>query len=407
MMNSYEAYVYKITVKNIEKIYIGYHVGHEQDPYVHSSTDEQMKIDMRKHDFNYEIIERGTKQNMANLEHKLLTEVDAKNNPTYYNKSNGGGIHLKTGGKSALDSLWNKIENGEFLKTYSYDYLRKLKKVQVREILEDTSHSRVLGDQILAKKGNMKDWNPLTLLLEYQDNEEDALGNGTHTISGCAIVSKTYSITDITVHAIPKSEWSKLTPNQLKTLLNRMNPRETKPSKSVSDATAIQWLMERKTDEGIEITADVNYEELIEHWKFTRRQSTEAMKKAKVELETQIQLPVGHIQCSWDVENSDDKRKLDKMIADRIKDDQHAASYSSGIFGWANLMERLLPKHKHKKWWTIYIYHKNIKNKLQWESEAADGYGKRVNTSLKSLGKEYGITFDVKVLDFSKINEEL
>ena len=86
MMNSYEAYVYKITVKNIEKIYIGYHVGHEQDPYVHSSTDEQMKIDMRKHDFNYEIIERGTKQNMANLEHKLLTEVDAKNNPKIFDR---------------------------------------------------------------------------------------------------------------------------------------------------------------------------------------------------------------------------------------------------------------------------------------------------------------------------------
>ena len=69
-MNNYEAYVYKITVKN-GKIYIGYHVGHEQDPYVHSSTDEQMKIDMKEHDFNYEIIDRGTKQNMANLEHKF------------------------------------------------------------------------------------------------------------------------------------------------------------------------------------------------------------------------------------------------------------------------------------------------------------------------------------------------
>jgi len=406
-MKNYEAYVYKITVKIIGKIYIGYHVGHEQDPYVHSSTDEQMKIDMKEHNFNYEIIDRGTEQNMANLEHKLLTEVDAKNNPAYYNKSNGGGMYLKTGGKKIVDSLWDRIQNGEFLTTYTYDYLKKCKKVQVREVLEDKSHSKLLGDQILAKEGNMEDWNPLTLLLEYADNEEDALGNGTHTLGGCAIVSKTYSISDITVHAIPKSEWNKLSPNQLKTLLNRMNPRDKKPSKAVSDTTAVQWIIERKTDEGIEMTSDVNYQELIDHWGFTKRQATEAMKKAKVELETQIQLPVGHIQCSWDIENSDDKRELDKHIADRIKDDQHAASYSSGIFGWASLMERLLPKYKHKKWWTIYIYHKNIKNKLQWESEAADGYGNRVNNSLKSLGKEYGITFDVKVLDFSKINEEL
>ena len=344
---------------------------------------------------------------MANLEHKLLTEVDAKNNPAYYNKSNGGGMYLKTGGKSDLDALWERIKNGEFLKTYTYTYLKKCKKIQVREILIDSAHEKVLGDKILAKKGNMEEWDPLTLLLGYADNEEDALGNGTHTLGGCAIVSKTYDISDITVHAIPKSEWKKLSKTSLKTFLNRMNPRIKKPSKPVSDETVVQWLIERKVEEGIEMTSDVNYDELINYWFLTRRQATEAMKKAKVELETTVQLPVGHIQCSWDIDNSDDKRSLDKMISDRIKSDQHAASYSSGIFGWASLMERLLPKYKDKKWWTIYIYHKSIKNKLQWESEAADGYGKRVLTALKSLGKAHGITFDVKVLDFSKINEEL
>ena len=115
-MNNYEAYVYKITVKIIGKIYIGYHKGLFNDSYFNSSEDEQMKKDLSKYDYDIELIATGTKEDMTYLEHKMLKEVDAKNNPMYYNKTNGGSKFLKT---DNLDLLYEAVESGEYLKTIS------------------------------------------------------------------------------------------------------------------------------------------------------------------------------------------------------------------------------------------------------------------------------------------------
>ena len=85
-----EAYVYRITVNSTNKKYIGFHKlkdGEIIDNYIHSSKCPIFLKDFSKGDNNYEIIAEGTAIDMANLERKMLLEVDAKNNEEYYNKS--------------------------------------------------------------------------------------------------------------------------------------------------------------------------------------------------------------------------------------------------------------------------------------------------------------------------------
>ena len=72
-------------------IYLGYHLGDPFDEYWHSSTCEEFAklFASSKPIFRYEIMTYGTKFDMQNEEHQMLKEVDARNNPLYYNKSNG------------------------------------------------------------------------------------------------------------------------------------------------------------------------------------------------------------------------------------------------------------------------------------------------------------------------------
>ena len=86
----YPAFVYRWRNLTDGRLYIGYHIGGETDGYVSSSR--YFNADYRKDPCNFvrEILERGATVDMIKLEHKLLTELNASDNPLYYNRWNGG-----------------------------------------------------------------------------------------------------------------------------------------------------------------------------------------------------------------------------------------------------------------------------------------------------------------------------
>lgn len=84
------AFVYRWTDHRHNKYYIGAHKGQPDDGYVCSSKVMLAEYRLRRNDFTRDILDIfGTWQDALTYECDLLVEVDAKNNPTYYNRSNG------------------------------------------------------------------------------------------------------------------------------------------------------------------------------------------------------------------------------------------------------------------------------------------------------------------------------
>ena len=84
------SFVYRWIDNLTGKLYIGVHKGSEDDGYVCSSKPFLKEYNQRAHDFTREILAWFDDYKEAR-EHEiqLLTEVDAKSNLAYYNKSNG------------------------------------------------------------------------------------------------------------------------------------------------------------------------------------------------------------------------------------------------------------------------------------------------------------------------------
>lgn len=131
-MSIYEAFVYEwINVETGMK-YIGSHKGDEKDGYISSSKylleDYQRNPDI----FVREIIARGNIDDMRYLESQLLQEVNAAENPQYYNKHNQNGKFIcyghsdETKNKMKKRVPWNKGKKN----IYSDETLNKMKKAK-------------------------------------------------------------------------------------------------------------------------------------------------------------------------------------------------------------------------------------------------------------------------------------
>ena len=110
---SYEAYLYRYINEENGKIYVGIHKGSVDDPYNHSSTNlEFAKVFVDSNSkLIFEVISYGTWIEMQNAEYNILHKVDARNNPDYYNKSNGFPQYVEPNRDKVL-ALLNQIRDG-------------------------------------------------------------------------------------------------------------------------------------------------------------------------------------------------------------------------------------------------------------------------------------------------------
>jgi len=119
-----QAFVYKWTQLSTQKWYIGSRTAkncHIDDGYICSSKTVKPLVLENKDDWTREILASGTRHDMVNFETDILIELDAKNDPTSFNKHNNDGIgsELAPSFKNG-HTPWNKGINGKDSHSYGY-----------------------------------------------------------------------------------------------------------------------------------------------------------------------------------------------------------------------------------------------------------------------------------------------
>ena len=201
----YQAYVYEYTVKPSDKKYVGYHVGMVDDNYHHSSTNSEFNKAFENADSEIylKILDYGESDVMKNREYDILTEVDAANNPMYFNKTNGAPAYAHPNVDKA-GALYDDITKGVFPTQIEniVDLYNKLivdgNRIQARHE-EDTEMVDWVAEQT-EFAGNTDTCEPIRILVD--ENGKYKLLDGNTTLMGAHKSRK--HVTKIKVTLIPK-----------------------------------------------------------------------------------------------------------------------------------------------------------------------------------------------------------
>jgi len=358
----YEAYLYEITVNGTGKKYIGWHMGVSDGTYLHSSKCPIFAKDFAQNDNEYKILATGTAIAMATKEHLMLLEVNAKKNPDYYNKSNGGGKYVKAVKFTDIRELYQMIKKlGYPVKMTKKGLIVKLKRYQVRVDSTDTKHVQVLADAMMDMHGDISEFDPVIVLKGFATDGGDVILDGNHTTIAAEQVSHAV---DIPVMYIEKDVWSQFDSTQLKILANLLNPQLEKAAKPGDVDDQVDWIVELFNKKGVPADAAENFE-ILKAMNFKTRQINTIIKKAKAKIEINDKLPAGWQWKVWNLY----KAELAMIIENGSDKDSIAMAMSSGKFNFALLQDKLkvLIKAKSKKRHaTVYITHPNWNTMQDW-----------------------------------------
>lgn len=348
-----EAFTYKWTNNKTGMFYIGVHKGSQEDGYISSSRNEDFWNDYwnNKDDFIREIIDTGTYDNMEKLEHKLLKEVDAKNNPNYYNNSTGG---FYKGPKETVDfnlveSIYENIFNGEYeitkrktLEVRDYDRkqvrLMKLHKSKVDAIKERiNANSQSENDKMISPIIVVDNYHGSTILLD-----------GNHTIEAIA----QNNIPEARVIAMNFTDLgeSELNLTQLGLRLNKVEDLSTN-----NDDDDIKKTLREYYSEGIAIDTREFKKDFAEQLGLSMKQIGVLVAYAMMDIDQKA----SNFKSYEAGKAAEELQQIVARAKDRYKDSSVIYCQSRRVLenGTGQIMKSMLKEGKSKG--IIYCYHRN------------------------------------------------
>tara|TARA_B100000780_G_C21078269_1_gene434170 strand:+ start:126 stop:1412 length:1287 start_codon:yes stop_codon:yes gene_type:complete len=231
--NNSEAFLYKFTNLKDNSKYIGIHKGKPFDGYMFSSTNEEFHKEFLdpNADFQYDVLQYGTYKYVQAEENRLLIEVDAKNNPKFYNKTNGGSSLVIP----RMDLIKYIVDQIVADKSYdgivaTYKAIKDLSdfKLQIREFSLSKHHVNVLRD-IINHKSSLEHLQVIILQNRtYRGQKGDLIIDGNHSIEA-AKISKIGAAGNIPALVIPENKHKDWTDDEVDLLSLMCNPRDGNP----------------------------------------------------------------------------------------------------------------------------------------------------------------------------------
>tara|TARA_Y100000310_G_C20620384_1_gene782960 strand:+ start:292 stop:1614 length:1323 start_codon:yes stop_codon:yes gene_type:complete len=391
----YEGYLYRFTNLKNGMIYLGVHKGFVEDHYWQSSTDKDfVKIfSDSSSELLYEILDYGTYDEMTVKEHKILKMVDAKNNPLYYNKSNGS-PRQPFADLEKCKGLVARIENGEFdVGKEPINELTGLERLQVRT--EDIGkHQTEIKQKIDDAGGNTDKCRPILLFEGLAEGGSDLIVNGNHTLGG-ADMSK--HAVDVPVARVPKKVHKDYSDEEIKGIGNLLNRREDIVKEYTTNEDAVKWVVGRAA-KGVDVNSESNTEWLKEYG-HTRQRISTILKKAEQEVEEGKLAQGNLIFVKYDAEPH--KSRMENKVEQFRTADTMCFSMSSGLFDWRKIINKLFDNADYNQKTRQYdivkpnviivVHHPSIAWEEDWKRNNQPAQIARINHFLKPLG--YNVRF--------------
>ena len=381
--DDYEAYVYEYTVKPSGKKYVGWHVGMVDDDYHHSSTDEVFNeiFENADSEIYLKILDYGESDVMKNKEYDILTEVDAANNPMYFNKSNGAPAYPHPNVDKAA-ALYDDIIKGVFpTKTENLEDLYKKLIVDGNRIQARHEEDSDMVDWVAEQTkyaGNTDMCEPLRILVD--ENGKYKLLDGNTTLMGSHKSRK--HLTKIKSTLIPKKLG---TDDDWEDVALLMNPIPDFQKSASKPKDLAKRLYSRYDKYGTPIKCKENRDFLTK---------MNVKNKSKIYKIAQNWVNKGQVVGTYI--NYKLKHNKKKLLA-RVESFKNKTTYcdymSSGKFRWEDVLDfvcsqtnyGMLSKPKIKNY-KIVIQHPNEKDDDTWQVNVGSHHQK-----IKSLCNKYNI----------------
>lgn len=382
------SYVYKITSDKLNKTYIGYH-KENGETYYGSTTDNELILLISDPNADLTLtIEKdwfGSKKEMMQLEHEMLTEVDARNNPNYWNKTNGQGGVPKFN-RVAINKIVEIVRNGggEYLSTPRLvSELSEIFKAQVREEEYDKENLKDIVDAIIRSGGSTEMAKPPVILVNriYDGVFYDEIRiGGAHTIKSY-MKTKYKDVTKLETIVIPKELHENITDDGITLLGDLLNARKeiSSPAKwqdgkkyiSMVRASGRSWQSPEVRDDLIDMGLSSS----------SIKTAYEAIQS---DIDNEDMEEKGYVVKDY-IDNDEHKKELEDKIKEiqKYQPDRFVGSSSSAAITWDRIFDKFdKEKTKKQKSITWIVYHTSKKRR--------DSHWPTLEEKLNRLNRKYG-----------------
>ena len=278
--NQYQGYTYEYTDLDTDRKYIGVHKGCVTDSYKHSSRNAEFNKIFQDpaSRLKYEVLSYGTFREMLNLEHKLLKEVNAKDNPQYFNKTNGVQQYMTPDLESCREMV-EMIQAKKFPITYEDKNEHvDMERLQVR-YQDDDKLQKLITQKLDDAGGSVAKCNPIVIFEGRGKKGGDCRIDGNHTFYG-ALASK--HTVEIKIMRVSYQEGLHLTDLEMETVADLLNARPDIVKKPCNVADGIKHVKSWVYN-GAELR-DAELVKALQMMGFTKGETTRILDGAEQEL---------------------------------------------------------------------------------------------------------------------------
>lgn len=400
---SYEAYLYLFTNLENGKKYLGIHKGLVEDNYYNSSKNTEFSKDYTnsKSKFRFEVLGYGDYSKISFEEESILRKNNAKENPNWYNLSNGGSKKEKFR-MDVVHDLVGRIlsgefdcvdENGEWVKEDKIK-IYNLDKLQVREVQYIPSLVSEIVDRIEDAMGNTDGCDPILIYEErlspkkIKGKRADLIGDGNNTIYA---VYKSKSAVSIQTRRVPYEVHKDLSNLELRAIGGLLNKRPDKIKEPASIDDAVKFILGSYENSGLEAESSQNLK-YLRAVGYTSQQikktilpkAKNAISKKQFALSNQIFISYGS--------DSPHRQTLIDVTESYNTSTTYAQHTSSGNIRMDRIMTKFREVHQlnpNKKKLIVVLHHPEPSNKEKWDNGEEALHNKEIKFWIKGLGFDF------------------